>query len=477
MHKRRSHHKSRNGCYSCKQKHVKCDEQGPPCTNCVLREAECKYPTPEELEEARLKKQAAASAARPKPKTQKLVRKLPPSGSPPGLAPAAPRLPSSPSQPPLSGEPLYDRRLELELMHQWTTKTWMGFYGIPEDQRYLQEELPRTALGEGYLLNGILAIAATDLAHQTQGPASSKYVSAALVFSNRASIQFRQQLSILSATNNTHVLYHRGIIVEKRNLSMLKSEIASDATGGLDSHQIKIQRRFNTFFDILLETYNILLTNIRWTMNSPSEIRAAVDRLLKDPLTLDFIGFDTRLAMERLTSVSQQIRTNFSSRNAEDAAAAPHASPLGYLCAEVPMYRLIIAQVKLSFVAEALNLPQGFCLSLVTTTGLEFLNLVIAMDTMALFVLLHVGVVFYRMFRKEEDHQAAGGCWAMGSVAQELIRELSRILEATPVCQIPEGREAIVWCQQQIGLLPAPGAGTLVIPDVMFGEDLNQALE
>lgn len=347
----------------------------------------------------------------------------------------------------------------------------MGFYGIPEDQRYLQEELPRTALGEDYLLNGILAIAATDLAHQTQGPASSKYVSAALGFSNRASIQFRQQLSILSATNNTHVLYHRGIIVEKRNLSMLKSELALNAADGLDSHQSKMQQRFHTFFDILLATYNILLTNIQWTMNSPSDIRAAVDRLLKDPLTLDFIGFDTRLAMERLTSVSQQIRTNFSTSNTEDAAAPP-APPLGYLCAEVPMYRLIIAHVKLSFVVEALNLPQGFCLSLVTTTGLEFLNLVIAMDTMALFVLLHIGVIFYRMFRKEDK---AG--WAMGNIAQELIKELSRILEATPVCQIPEGREAIVWCQQQIGLLPTSGAGTLVIPDVMFGGDLNQALE
>lgn len=416
-------------------------------------------------------KSAAAAAARPKPKTHKLVRKQPPPYSPIGLAPAAPKLLSGPSQPAVSGELVYDRRLELELMHQWTTKTWMGFYGIPEDQRYLQEELPRTALGEGYLLNGILAIAATDLAHQTQGPASSKYVSAALGYSNRASIQFRQQLSILSATNNTHVLYHRGIIVEKRNLSMMKSEVALDAAGGLDSDQSKLQRRFNTFFDILLTAYNILLTNMQWTMNNPSEIRAAIDRLLKDPLTLDFIGFDTRLAMERLTSVSQQIRDHFSNSRTEDAAA-PDAPPLGYLCAEVPMYRLIIAQVKLSFVVEALNLPQGFCLSLVTTTGLEFLNLVIAMDTMALFVLLHVGVIFYRMFQKEDKSG-----WAMSNIAQELIKELSRILEATPVCQIPEGREAIVWCQQQVGLLPTPGAGTLVIPDVMFDQDLNQALE
>ncbi|KAK8051540.1 hypothetical protein PG993_002925 [Apiospora rasikravindrae] len=462
MHKRRSHHKSRNGCYSCKQKHVKCDEQGPPCTNCVLREAECIYPTPEELEEARLRKQTAGDAVRPKTKAPKLVKKE----SPPScLAPTTPQLLSGPSQPPVSGEPIYDRFLELELMHQWTTKTWMGFYGVPEDQRYLQEELPRTALGEGYLLNGILAIAATDLAQQAAGLVSPKYICAALGYSNRASIQFRQQLSKMAATNNHHVLYHGGIMVERRNFSAINNEAARDAAGEYHSqqdhhHPHRLLERLDVFFKLLLGTYNTLLTNIQWTMDSPTTIRAAVDKLLKEPLAIDLVNFETRLAMERLTRVSQQFRTNFPIHNNGDAAAAPQPA-LGCLCSEVPAYRLIISQTKLSFVVEALNLSQGLCLSLITTTGLDFLNLVKAMDPMALFVLIHLGVLFYRLFEKWN-----GFGWAMGNIVQELVKELSRILEATPIYHLQEGRDGIVWCQQQTGLLPLPGmeAETIVLP-------------
>ncbi|KAK8080100.1 hypothetical protein PG997_007918 [Apiospora hydei] len=480
MHKRRSHHKSRNGCYSCKQKHVKCDEQGPPCTTCVLRDAECIYPTPEELEEARPRKQTKSSTVRPKTQTPKLVKK---ESLPSCLAPAAaPKLLSSPSQPPVSGEPIYDRRLELELMHQWTTKTWMGFYEIPEDQRYLQEELPRTALGEGYLLNGILAIAATDLAHQAAGLVSSKYVCAALGYSNRASIQFRQQLSKLAATNNHHVSYHGGIIVEKRNFSWINNGVArdDDADSGYNSqqdhhHPSSLLERLDVFFKLLLGTYNTLLTNIQWTMDNPTNIRAAVEKLMKEPLAIDLVSFETRLAMERLTRVSQQFRTNFPIySNNGDAAAAPPQPALGHLCSEVPAYRLIISQTKLSFVVEALNLSQGLCLSLITTTGLDFLNLVKAMDPMALFVLIHLGVLFYRLFGKWD-----GFGWTMGNIVQELVKELSGILEATPIYQLQEGRDGIVWCQQQTGLLPIPleaAAGTIVIPGMTLDQELNRGL-
>src|ERR1700742_2357411 len=46
---RRTHTKSRNGCDGCKKRHVKCDESGPPCTNCIARELECKYSTADPL--------------------------------------------------------------------------------------------------------------------------------------------------------------------------------------------------------------------------------------------------------------------------------------------------------------------------------------------------------------------------------------------------------------------------------------------
>ncbi|EEU46624.1 uncharacterized protein NECHADRAFT_38914 [Fusarium vanettenii 77-13-4] len=46
--KRRFHRRSKNGCQTCKRRHVRCDEQKPLCTNCLQTGSECIYPTPEQ---------------------------------------------------------------------------------------------------------------------------------------------------------------------------------------------------------------------------------------------------------------------------------------------------------------------------------------------------------------------------------------------------------------------------------------------
>lgn len=45
---RRSHKKSRAGCYTCKSRKIKCGEQKPQCANCVLKGLDCIYPTGEQ---------------------------------------------------------------------------------------------------------------------------------------------------------------------------------------------------------------------------------------------------------------------------------------------------------------------------------------------------------------------------------------------------------------------------------------------
>ncbi|KAF3903348.1 hypothetical protein AA313_de0208061 [Arthrobotrys entomopaga] len=43
---RKSHIKSKNGCFSCKDRRVKCDEDKPECQNCLKRTLRCEYPPP-----------------------------------------------------------------------------------------------------------------------------------------------------------------------------------------------------------------------------------------------------------------------------------------------------------------------------------------------------------------------------------------------------------------------------------------------
>ncbi|KAL5337407.1 hypothetical protein BJX70DRAFT_245745 [Aspergillus crustosus] len=40
---RKFHHKSRYGCFPCKQRRIKCDENKPACGNCVQRNVECSF--------------------------------------------------------------------------------------------------------------------------------------------------------------------------------------------------------------------------------------------------------------------------------------------------------------------------------------------------------------------------------------------------------------------------------------------------
>ncbi|EXJ87686.1 hypothetical protein A1O1_04610 [Capronia coronata CBS 617.96] len=42
---RRSHKKSRGGCYSCKSRKIKCGEQKPACGSCAIKGLNCTYPT------------------------------------------------------------------------------------------------------------------------------------------------------------------------------------------------------------------------------------------------------------------------------------------------------------------------------------------------------------------------------------------------------------------------------------------------
>ncbi|KAH6897230.1 hypothetical protein B0T10DRAFT_180450 [Thelonectria olida] len=46
--KRRFHRRSKNGCQTCKRRHVRCDEQKPLCTNCLQTGSDCIYPVPQQ---------------------------------------------------------------------------------------------------------------------------------------------------------------------------------------------------------------------------------------------------------------------------------------------------------------------------------------------------------------------------------------------------------------------------------------------
>ncbi|KAM0714326.1 hypothetical protein Q7P37_010113 [Cladosporium fusiforme] len=130
-----------------------CDEQTPTCTRCLKRGEKCSFLT----------------------------------------TPADSDSPNSHSN--SNGTPheclqeQHDRHLlELELMHHWTTSTYLTVsYNHPKNNAVLTGDLCRSALAHEYLLDGIFSFTALHLAYENHSdPATAEhYVSAAISLRNR----------------------------------------------------------------------------------------------------------------------------------------------------------------------------------------------------------------------------------------------------------------------------------------------------
>ncbi|KAL4891975.1 hypothetical protein BDV59DRAFT_202885 [Aspergillus ambiguus] len=119
MSTRKVHTKSRYGCDWCRKRKVRCDEQGPPCNNCILREIDnCVY--------SRV------------PPAQRLALAR---GSAPSSLARGPNL----SQ----GRDVVD---ELELMHMFATQTYQSMSVNAAEFPVWQMEVPRLALEHRFLV-------------------------------------------------------------------------------------------------------------------------------------------------------------------------------------------------------------------------------------------------------------------------------------------------------------------------------------
>lgn len=178
---RRSHQKSHTGCITCKRRHVKCDETGPPCKRCETRGAACEY---------------ASVTARP--------QLLPAPGTPEAGRTTEATLDAHPDCPSF---PANHRHLDLQLMHRWTTSTYKSCC-MPGsgDETLWQLTVPALALQYDFLLNGLLAMSAFESASvlKNDGQQDSNYdnyINSAIEYQVLALANFRAQLASHTCKN------------------------------------------------------------------------------------------------------------------------------------------------------------------------------------------------------------------------------------------------------------------------------------
>ncbi|KAH8823943.1 hypothetical protein DL96DRAFT_1818663 [Flagelloscypha sp. PMI_526] len=125
---RKSHHKSRGGCRNCKNRRVKCDQGRPGCGACLRRKEACTWLSLDEQLSKVLTSAAVASL------TDSQLE-LPPLGE--------------------------FRKIDLELLHHWTTTTLQTFVpDVPVTRHGFQIRLPHLALQHDFLLHSIFALSA-----------------------------------------------------------------------------------------------------------------------------------------------------------------------------------------------------------------------------------------------------------------------------------------------------------------------------
>ncbi|KAF2726273.1 hypothetical protein K431DRAFT_5318 [Polychaeton citri CBS 116435] len=405
MQKRRSHTKSRKGCINCKKQHVKCDEQGPPCSNCELRRLPCEYKgrSPREQLALREKKPQA-----PQQNTIEL-----------------------PVRNAVVDDALSMRLLELELIHRWTTTTYRGYSSMPEDNNYLMSIIPRAAFSHEYLLHSIFAVCALEMAVTTPamlGQQRKQYARASVKYYDQASAAYRAELGKEITTESLHIL----IIVSELIASM---NVVLPHCNFLGACQPRtLLPTITVLFQIMAGTGNMCkIGGPEKVTNSPFPM-AAVVRYLREA-SISSMDAATRIAFSSLRRFNDDFYGL--SQTAAKAETLPEVS------SEHAYFHQAISVLEMCFAVEASNPTHGWSAAFASQTGQEFIPKVIQRKPIALLILSYWAVLL---------HAHRTEYWWVGSLGKDLVAELvSELRQISSV--LPQGLEkCISWAEQQVGI-------------------------
>ena len=306
------------------------------------------------------------------------------------------------------------RILELELMHRWATKTWSCLYSIPEDREYLQDFIPHDALGKGYLMNAIFALAAADLAYGGQ----QEYAAVACQYGGKATADFQLALSNANAGNIVGLCAFSSLCVTF-NVAMPSTTSAFEV--------------MNSCFDSSAAAIAYAMTEVLWRPPCLSLIMSGLPAV-----SLDIVNRETSKALEWLVSVSSMVKVPVEVDGVVEYMA---------MAEDVRAYKLAIDHIQRSFAEEAQGEIRGYWYAIVNLVPQEFFVAVKKFEPMALLVYLYLGVL---MDKDSKDPYM----WWIASTGKNFVREVSELLGPTFLSSLPDAQKAIAWAHEQVGLPP-----------------------
>ncbi|KAJ0426850.1 hypothetical protein BJY00DRAFT_320474 [Aspergillus carlsbadensis] len=154
---RATHTKSRQGCYTCKSRRVKCDEAKPRCGACALRNEPCGFPTSTSRQPRRERHDQ-----QPPPPMAGDVRQRPPGFSNGGSPRALDFNLPSPPAPTAEANCGPMNMVDLRLLSHFMTQTCKHMSLNPYRLKIWETIIPKLAAEHGFLMHLLLALAGMD---------------------------------------------------------------------------------------------------------------------------------------------------------------------------------------------------------------------------------------------------------------------------------------------------------------------------
>ena len=319
-------------------------------------------------------------------------------------------------------------------MHRWSTNSWVGLNAVPGCEILLQTSLPSEALQHNYLLNGIFALGAIDLArHASDAKLLATYRCAALEYGSRASEEFRVKLGD-AKPQDVHLLYYFATLASVLNFAMMPGRYDT-ALDGLD-----------VSLHLFLGSFRIAGSNLDWLYESPCSLALAVKYLPMSPTLIDELESDTQIAIARISSLSKIVRVPVRRPQQREQHQPDKPAPFA---SEVNAYQVAIKQIKYSFAQDITDLVKGFFLTVVAVGGREFAGAVYEREPMALFIMMYWSVLMDRAGRY-------GMMWWVGSTGRDLVEEISHRLQTSSIGYLEDVYEGIKWKKREVNLPPLP---------------------
>ncbi|KAJ5758324.1 uncharacterized protein N7511_007018 [Penicillium nucicola] len=397
---RRAHTKSRQGCDQCKRRRVKCDERGPPCSNCISRELACTYLRAPPRSEVHASQTLAVTSG---PRIPRVPSVSSASGAPGIPSPQPLGIPSPAASTPSSISGVRD----LELMHKFSTETYESLCTSSSGHYVWQIAIPRLALQYNFLMNGLLALGALHIATSLEPPASLVYIDTALQYHNLTFAPYRTAVDNITPMNCEAVLA-QSIITTVIGIALPRASAARGESASITENIVVV-------FELLQGVKKIHRIGESW-------IKLELFARRRNYWDTGPIGLDseTQAALERLGTLNDETLASI--------------DPDQHQINKEAIFYLRHFSTRVRTSVDAANV-----LAWLAMVDKEFVDNVRRRQPLALLILMHWGVLLGEL---DGQHW-----WARDS-GRALVGELLDALHPAD----PQWAEAVGWPQKKMAL-------------------------